>query len=43
MRDLIMNAPGILPISASACLVWAFVANTTTAIQIMGFAQFIES
>jgi len=42
-RDLIMNGPGILPISAGACLAWAWMANTTTIPEIVGYAQFIEA
>ncbi len=42
-RDLIMNAPGIVPIDPNACLAWLWMPNTTTIPEIMGYAQFIEA
>jgi hypothetical protein len=43
MRDLIMNAPGIVTISSGAALAWAWFANSTTAPAVMGSLHLIEA
>lgn len=43
IRDLIAGLPGILEVDTNACLAWAWLANGTSAPQIMGSVHMIEA
>lgn len=42
VRDLVMDLPSIVQVEANACLAFAFLANTTTAIQFMTNIKLLE-